>query len=89
MENGFDPLLVSEGHVTVGLKAIFLQRRMRVVGRHNPGLPPAWPGGLTIQERSTIENKLIFPAVGGCSRVRSDLKKEVEGIANREGHSVA
>jgi hypothetical protein len=51
MENGFDPLRVSEGQVTVGLKAIS-------AAQDEGGAPVTAhsPGGLTIQERSTIEN---------------------------------
>jgi hypothetical protein len=41
MENGFDPLLVSEGQVTVGLKAISAaQDEGRAVGRQNAGYRP-------------------------------------------------
>ena len=57
MENGFDPLLVSEGQGTVGLEAISAAQD-EGGGPTERRLPPTWPGALTIQERSTIENAL-------------------------------
>jgi hypothetical protein len=58
VENGFDPLLVSEGQVTLGLKAISAAQG-EGGGLTERRLPPTWPGGLTIQERSTIENRQL------------------------------
>jgi hypothetical protein len=48
MENGFDPLLVSEGHVTIGPKAISVAQD-EGGGPIERRLPPTWPGGLTIK----------------------------------------
>ena len=65
MENGFDPLRVSEGQVTVGLKAIPAAQD-EGGGPTERRLPPTWPGGLTIQERSTIEQAIALTTPVEC-----------------------